>query len=172
MLSGLLLGAQAAGVVMDYVGTQQQIEMGRVGAKLEQASIGANLSMTRLQAEQASTAAMENLRQTIGSQIAIFAARGVRSGAGSAATITANTVGNASADERTRRMNLLAKEAELRAGGVLSGLHQLTSETQLGQALTKRIVSNLPASSIFDKFKSTSSGSRAGSDTSYGLTSV
>lgn len=169
----ILLAAQAAGMVADYYSTQQQIKMSRIGTQLEQAQIGSNLEMTRLQTEQSSLQAMEDLRSTLGSQIAIQAARGTRSGVGSAAAISSKTVSNSNADERTRRMNLLAKEAELRASSVLSGMHQLTSETQLGQSMTKRLFGNLPGSSSFDMGGSgTTAFSGSTATGSYGLTPV
>lgn len=146
----LLMAAQAAGMITDYIGTRQQIMWGRMGQKLEQASITANIAMTKLQAEQQSLAAMQDLRQTLASQNAIFAARGTRAGVGTTLAIANKSVGNFNADERMRRMNLLSREAELRASGALSGLHQLASESQLGQALGKRLFNQLPGSSIGD----------------------
>jgi hypothetical protein len=53
-----------------------------------------------------------------------------------------------SEDERVRRMNQLAKEADLRAGNVLSGLHALSSQTQLGQAMQQRFINLIPISSL------------------------
>src|SRR5690348_6584482 len=130
-----LLAMQAAGMVVDYFGTQRQIGMGRMGAQMEQEGIESNIQMTRLESEDASLNAMRQLRENLGSQAAIFAARGVRGNTGSALSLTTQSISNFNADERTRRMNLLGKEAQLRASKVLSGLHQLTSETQLGQSM-------------------------------------
>lgn len=144
MIPFLLLAAQAAGMIIDYQSTQNQIAMGRIGTQLEKAAIGANLQATRLQAADQSLQAMMNLRQTLGSQAAVLAARGTRGNAGSALMIGQESVSRYNADERARRMNLLAREAELRASNVLSGMHQLTSETQLGQALTKRFINMIP----------------------------
>lgn len=149
MLQFALLAMQAAGMVMDWQATQNQIKLGRIGAQVEQAGINANIQMTRAQAEDASLQAMRNLRQTIGSQIAIQAARGTRTDAGSAVMVNNENLTKFNEDERARRMNLLSREAELRAQGVLSGLHQLTSETELGQKLMQRNIQNFPASSIF-----------------------
>lgn len=143
MTEAFLLAMQAAGMIVDYIGQRGQIEMGRMGQKLEEAGIDANLSQTRLESADASLQAMKKLRQNLGSQAVLMAARG-NSMAGSGAIIGNESIGNFQSDERTRRMNLLNKEAGLRAGKVLSGLHQLTSETQLGQSLTKRFFDKLP----------------------------
>jgi hypothetical protein len=56
-------------------------------------------------------------------------------------------------DERVRRMNLLAKEANLRASNVLSGLHATASETQLGQAMTGRFLNLIPLSKTFSDIR-------------------
>lgn len=141
MTEAFLLAMQAAGMVVDYIGTRGQIEQGRMGAKLEQAGIEANLQLTRLQSADESVNAMKELRQNLGTQAVMFASRGTRGNPISAVT----SVGNFQADERTRRMNLLGKEANLRAGKILSGLHQLTSETQLGQSMTNRFLQNIPS---------------------------
>lgn len=155
----LLLAMQAAGMVVDYYGTQRQKEIGRMGQKVEQAGIETNIAMTRAEAEDASLRSMENLRQTIGSQAAIMAARGTQAGSGSALAVRNESVKAYQDDERTRRMNLLAKEATLRAGGVLSGLHQYASETRLGQAMTKRFMENIPMSSFIKPSATNTSGS-------------
>ena len=143
-----LLAMQAAGMVMDYYGNKKQIEMGRMGQKVEQAGIETNIQMTRLESENASLNAMKNLRQTLGSQAAIMAARGTSSGAGSAMAIRGESVNEFYSDERNRKTNLAYKEASLKAGIAMSKLHQWTSETQLGQAMRKRMFENLPISSL------------------------
>jgi len=162
----ILLAMQAAGMVTDWFGVQEQKRLGGLGAKVEQAAITSNIEMTRLQAEDASLQAMKQLRQNLGTQAAMNAARGTRGNAGSAVAFTQESLRNFGSDEQARRMNLLSKEAELRASGVLSGLHQLTSETQLGQQLTKGIFNNLPISALADKVFPSASSTGAGSNTS------
>lgn len=164
----ILLAMQAAGMVVDYMGKSQQIAMGRIGTQMEQASINANIELTRAQSAEASVANMKSLRQTMGAQAAYMAARGTRSNAGSAAVLSSESIGNFNSDERTRRMNLLSREAELRAGNVMSGMHQLSSETQLGQSLSKRFFEGLPISGAFDKAGNISSGLKS----VFGMTST
>jgi len=173
-----LLAMQAAGMVVDYIGNNEQIAMGRLGTKIQQAGIQANIDASRAQAADESVEAMKNLRQTIGSQIAIQAAKGTSSAQGSSATIRADSVNAFNNDERARRMNLLGREAGLRANMVLTGMHQLTSETQLGQAMTRRFFDNMGTTAYLagsdskktpGKVKPTGgSGSSAG----FGLTNV
>ena len=153
-----LLAFQAAGMVIDYRNTRSQQKLIHQGRQLEQASIETNLEAVRLESSQASLAEMKELRQNLGTQIAMQAARGNAPGAGSSITMQAAAVGAFNTDERTRRMNLLAKEANLRASKILSGLHSLQSETQLGQALTSRFIKSVPVSAAFDKFGETELG--------------
>jgi hypothetical protein len=140
-----LLAMQAAGMVVDYIGTKNQIEMGRLGTKLEQAGIDTNLEMTRL---------------------VMAAAKGSR---GNPMSLIAS-VSDFNADERTRRINLLGKESELRAAKILSGLHQLTSETQLGQAMTKRFFDKIPTNPAAYQGAGKAPGKASGK--SFGMTEI
>ena len=144
MLETVLLGMQAAGMVTDWYAVQQEKSMGSMGEGLTQAAITSNIETERLKAQDDSLMAMQRLRQTIGGQIAMQAARGNASGAGSALSIMEQSKSQFGQDEQARRMNLLAKENELRAAGILSGLHELKSETDLGRKLSQDFFKNAP----------------------------
>lgn len=154
MIQYILMGAQAAGMITDYVGVQQQKRMGRLGADLDRAVIDTNIETAAMQTEQDSVNSLRMLRQTIASQAAIFAARGVRAGAGSAAGITNDSISRQKADERIRRINLLTKQSELRAQSAMVGMHQLASESQLGRELGKRMFNTISSGAIGEAFKS------------------
>jgi hypothetical protein len=147
-LAGILLGMQAAGMIVDYTQTRRQQGLIKAGREIEQAQYEANLAALRAQTEQESLNSMQQLRQNIGTQIAVQAARGTSTAAGTAVSLRTASQQAYQQDERTRRMNLLAKEADLRAGNALSGLHATASETQLGQAMTGRFLNMIPLSSI------------------------
>ena len=127
----LLLAMQAAGMVVDYMGAKQQAEFSKMGLKLQQAGLEANLYQTRAETEDASLQAMKELRQNLGSQIAVNAARGTSSGAGSSLSLFNESIGNFNADERMRRMNQLGRENELKAGGTIASLNQKSDNTKL-----------------------------------------
>lgn len=129
--TAFLLSLQAGGMIFDYLGKNNQIEMMRMGQRIEEEGINAAIATTRLNAEQESVAALKELRQNLGSQMAMFAARGTRLGAGSAALAPLESIRNVAADEQIRKINLLGKEAQLRAGSVLSKLHQQTAENTI-----------------------------------------
>ncbi len=141
MLQFALLAMQAAGMVTDWYATQQEKAMGRMGESLTQAAINSSIATSRAQAEDQSLIAMQKLRQTIGSQIAIQTARGTQAGVGSSLSIMKSSETSFNEDERARRMNLLANENNLRASSVMSSLNQLKSETQLGQKLSSDVLS-------------------------------
>lgn len=152
---GFLLAWQAAGTAMQLFDYNQRKKLSRVGRDLEHEGVLANIELAKTQTAQESVESMQTLRQNLGSQMAVQAARGTASNVGSAFFISQKSIGEFNKDERTRRLNLLAREAELRAGDVLSGLHQLDTETQMGQSVTKSIMDSLPISQLtsFDKTK-------------------
>ncbi len=152
---GFLFSMQAAGLVMDFQNTKNQQQLIKMGRDLEKSAIETNLEAVRVESNQASLDSMVQLRKNLGTQMVNQAARGTQSGVGTALTLSNTAVANFNSDEKTRRMNLLTKEANLRAQNVLSGLHTLQSETQLGQAQTSRLINSLPVSSAYDKFSRT-----------------
>lgn len=144
----LLLAMQASGMIVDYLGTKNQQQMADMGAKLQQASIESNIEQTRLETEDASLQALKNLRQTMGTQLAIFAARGTSPGAGSALSLVNNSVGNFNADERMRRLNLLGRENALKGNGLISKLNQQSNNASLWQGFTQRSINRFPTSGV------------------------
>lgn len=145
-MSAFLLSMQAAGLVSSVFGARSQDKFIKLGRKLEQEQYSTNLESIRLQSAESSLDEMKQLRQNIGTQIATQAARGNRGGVSYSGINKSSE--NFNSDERSRRMNLLAKESELRANHVLSGLHSLQSETQLGQSLTSSFLNTLQTTSL------------------------
>jgi len=142
----LLLAMQASGMVVDWLGTRNQADLMKMGQKINQAGLEANLELTRVESADASLQAMKNLRKTIGSQAAVFAARGTRTGVGSALTMSNELIGNFSSDERMRRMNLLSRENALKAGGTISKLNQNGETTKLWNQFSARSINRFPSS--------------------------
>ena len=160
-MSIFLLSMQAAGLVFnmnDYKNNQEMISAGR---NLEKAALDTNLEALNYDYQQSSVAAMKQLRENIGTQIVTQAARGTDSGSGTALVLNQKSISNYNADEQTRRMNLLAKEANLRASDVLSGMHTLQSETELGRKTAKEFES-IPTSSAFNEFRRSKLGKEWG----------
>lgn len=149
-MTAFLLSMQAAGLVTSLFGAHQQDKFIKIGRKLEQEQFTTNLQALRLQSSEDSLAEMKQLRQNIGTQIATQAARGNRGGSSYSGIEKSSQAFNS--DERTRRMNLMAKESELRANHVLSGLHSLQSETQLGQSITSTFLNTLQTTSLLGPF--------------------
>ena len=148
-MSAFLLSMQAAGLVTSFFGAKSQNELIQLGKKLENAQFQTNMAAIKLQSVDASLAEIKLVRQNIGSQIAVNAARGNRGGSSVAGIAKTNQA--FAQDERTRRMNLLAKESELRAGNIISGLKTAQSETQLGQSLLKEMFNTIPVSSLLSQ---------------------
>lgn len=163
---GALLSFQAAGAIFDYRGNKYQSKLMRQGNQLENAAIDVNIQALRYESAEASYNEMHQLRQNLSAQIAANAARGGSESNPAFVFGMERSKGAFESDEKSRRMKLLAKESELRAGKILSGLHTLSSETQLGQSLTSRFVNQLPVSGIFDSFSKTDFAKKWG----FGLT--
>lgn len=142
----LLLAMQAAGMVVDYLGAKNQAEMMAMGMKVQQAGIETNIMQTRLQTADASLQAMQQLRQHLGTQLAINAARGTRSSAGSALSIFTGDIGNFNADEHIRKLNALGKENQLRAGAAMSRLQNSSDVSRLWQGFAGRTINRFPSS--------------------------
>ena len=139
---------QAAGMVADYYGMQNQIRMGKMGADLEQAGITANIALTQAQSEDAALQNMRNLRQALGSQAAVMAGRGSANAGGTSISLMNNSVGEFNSDERARKINLLMNTTQLRAQSVLSSLHESASEAQIKKEFFKRSMNMIPGSSL------------------------
>jgi hypothetical protein len=164
----LLLAMQAAGMITDYFGTKNQDQLMKMGMKVQQAGIEANLYQTRLEAQDASLQAMKELRQTMGSQIAVMAARGTSTAAGSAVSLLNQNIANFNSDEKIRRMNLLGRENQLKGQSTLSMLQYQGDSSKLWQSFAQR---------TFNKFPTSVSGwsggaSAAGSSQGFGMTSI
>lgn len=142
----LLLAMQAGGMIVDYLGAKNQADITNMGAKVEQAGIETNIAQTRLETADASLQAMKQLRQHLGTQLAIQAARGTNSGAGSAFSLFNESISNFNADERVRKLNSLGKENQLRAGSALSRLQNSSDVSKLWQGLASRTINKFPSS--------------------------
>lgn len=159
MTYALLLAMQAAGMVTDYLGVQRQQELGKYGAKLQQAAINSQIEQNRLSAEDQSLQQLRQLRQSLGTQMAVFAARGTAPGAGSAVLSTQNLVRNFNEDERMRRMNLLSRESQLKAGKSISQLTQMGENSKLWKGFAQRTINRFPTSpAAWDKLNNSSFG--------------
>lgn len=134
----LLLAMQAAGMITDYFGTRNQAELMNMGMKVQQAGLETNVAQNRLEAEEASLQSMKQLRQTLGTQIAIFGARGTATNAGSAASIVNESFSNFDSDERIRKLNTLGKETAIKGQGLVSRLQGNADVNNLWKGFASR----------------------------------
>jgi hypothetical protein len=139
-----LLALQASGMVMDWFGKSEQIRLGRMGEQVEQAGINANIATSRLQTEEDTLASMKKLRQNLGTQAVMMAARGV--GGPMGAVLSNESVGNFNADSRIRRLNQMGNEASLRAQKLMSNLHEKTFENNTWNEFRNNTINRIPTS--------------------------
>lgn len=138
MTTGFLISLQAAGALTSWSDSRKRVKLMREGNSVDNAATQRNIEAVGLQAAQDSYIEMQQLNQNLSAQLATQAARGT-GGGGSASSFGSESVRSASRDEAKRRMNLLAKQTDLRAGQALSGLELLNSETKLGQIQSKSL---------------------------------
>lgn len=169
----LLLSMQAAGMVVDWLGTKNQAKLMELGGNLQQMGIESSINQTKLEAEDASLAAMKNLRQTMGTQIAAFAARGQKTGVGSALSFMEGSLNNFNSDERMRRMNLLSRVTALRGESALARLQQMGESSKLWQGFASRTFNRFTTLGMQQFGGAAGSAGSAGASSSqgFGLTS-
>ncbi len=105
--SYLLMGAEAAGFGMSLWGTSQANRMIGMGANLDKQALDLRMQQNTLASTEAAIANQERLRETIGLQAVMFAARGQRGGAGTAAALQNKSLIDFGREERARQLNLL-----------------------------------------------------------------
>lgn len=149
-ITAFLYAMQASGLVVSAYSANNQQKLIKMGRQLEQNQFETNLEAIRLEAADQSLNELKSLRQNVSSQIVMDAARGNRAGPSAwGATEARSSFEN---DERKRRLNLLGKENQLRAGNIMAGFDILRSETQLGQNLTKDVMNTIPTTSLLNDF--------------------
>lgn len=141
---GFMLALQASGMVVDWLGKNEQVRLGKMGNQVEQAGINSNIQTARLQAEDESLQSMKALRMNLGTQAAMLAAKGVGGASGASIYGTNESIGNFNADERMRRINQKSNEAALRAGSLISNLHQKTFESKTWGQFRQNVINNIP----------------------------
>jgi len=128
-----MMAFQASGAVINYYQNVESKRMIEIGRRLEQSAFETNLEAIRLQAAEGSLESMQKLRQTIGSQIAVQAARGTRTGVGSSLAVQQASFQGFSEDERIRKLNLLMKETSLRSGHTMSELSAIQKKSEINK---------------------------------------
>jgi len=140
-ITAFLLSMQAAGAITSIWSANSAQKTIQQGRQLEKAAIDMNLEAANYEYQEASLASMQELRQNLANQAVMQAARGNRAGTEGTVGAVQKSISSQGADQQARRMNLLAREAELRAADVMSGMHTLKSETELGRKLATDIIS-------------------------------
>ncbi len=165
-----LLAMQASGMVVDWLGKNEQVRLGKLGNQVEQAGIASNIQMSRLETEEASLASMKQLRMNLGTQAAVMASRGISGASGANIFGTAESVGNYNADQRIRKINQISNETNMKANGILSNLHQKTFENKTWNEFRTNTINKIPtSSSAWGKIRD---GFSAKSNYGFGLSKV
>jgi hypothetical protein len=141
-----LLAMQAAGMVVDYLGTAHSINIARKGYELQQQAIEKSIQLSRLQTEDESLQSLISLRKNLGSQAVMLAARGVSGSSGIGAIAMTESVSNFNMDEKMRRINQEVTESKLRSNKEASKLQFQSFKGNRWSAFATRTANRFPTS--------------------------
>ena len=142
--AAFLLALQAGGMVVDFLGKQKQVGASKQAAALEQQQIDQQIQLSRVQYEEESLASLRELRQNLGTQMAVAAARGGSSGTNVLAM--QESISAQGSDARIRKINQLSQEAALKTNKRLSELHQKTTENNIWNEFKSNTFNKIPTS--------------------------
>jgi hypothetical protein len=146
--TGVLLGMMAGGNILSFEQTRQQQKMAQYGQMVSDAQFKASLEGIRAQAAQDSLAEVKQLRETLGTQIAMQAAMGTATGAGSAASMLMGSLSAEAQDKRMRRLNQMIAEGNLSGQHRLQTLQNLQTQQQLMSGFTQNMFNQLSPQNI------------------------
>lgn len=140
--AAFLLALQAGGMVVDFMGKQKQVNQSKHALALEKQQINENIQLSRLQYENESLASLRELRQNLGTQMAMSAARG-----GGANVIgMQESISAQGSDERIRKINMLAQETAYKTQKKMAELHQKTTENNIWNEFKNSLFQAIPTS--------------------------
>ncbi len=149
--SYLLMGAQAAGFGINLWGTSQANRMIGMGANLDKQALDLRMEQNTLASTEAAIANQERLRETIGLQAAMFAARGQRGGAGTAAAIQNKSLIDFGREERSRQMNLMFAQSNIKGQKAAIGMQAAGQKAQGWGGLLNTSLSSLNFNSLLNQ---------------------
>lgn len=134
--NSVLNGAQAAGIGLQIYSNYSANKMDRLGTNLDIGQNNIRLQQEQLQSTQMALQATKNLRANLASQAAIAAARGQRSGVGSALAAQNTSQANYNQDINTLSFNQQMKAYDTRFSNDVArmGLQGRKSERSLSLA--------------------------------------
>ena len=126
----LLMGAQAAGYATSIWGTTQANKMLGIGAQLDKEALDLRMQQNTLASTEQAIANQERLREAVGLQAAIFAARGQQGGTGTAGALQTKTLTEFGREERARQLNLLFSNNNIKGQKAAIGMQVAGQKAQ------------------------------------------
>ncbi len=147
----LLMGAQAAGFGINLWGTSQANRMIGMGANLDRQALDLRMQQNTLASTEQAIANQEQLREAIGLQAVMFAARGQRGGVGSAAAIQNKSLIDFGKEERSRQMNLMFAQSNIKAQKATIGMQAAGQKAQGWGGLLNTSLNSLNFNSLLNQ---------------------
>ena len=147
----LLMGAQAGGNLADIYTSSKQIGMLKRAADMDAQQLDLRMQQERLASAEQSLFQLDQLAETLASQRAIMAARGVLPGVGSALAIEQKSIQAFNRDEQARALSIGFMQAQVESQKVAGKLSAAGQAAGIGAGLMSRMASQIPVSEFGSK---------------------
>lgn len=143
-----MMGAQAAGLVVDIWAQNTSLNIAAQAQKLEDAQMDLRLAQDRVASNEQASFHIEQLAETLATQRAMMAVRGGLPGAGSSGTIAAKSVANFNRDERARKLSLEFGEQNTKAQQAIGRIALAGKRAKVGADIFNKAFQQIPFSEI------------------------
>jgi|GEM_PF-5035214 len=163
------LAMMAAGAVTQGVSANSSKKYRKLGMQLDDAALASNLELLNAASEAESVAAIDSLRESLGTQTAIMAARGMATDSSQAVAISQKSNQKFAQDERFRTLNTMSKAIDLKSGNVKSYIDMMAKNRKDVTDIGVNALKNIPVSSLESYFKNPGKTTGAQSNGSFGM---
>lgn len=142
-VSAILIGVQAAGMIVDIFGKEQAYQSAKEASRIETQQLNTRMQQEQLVFQEQSVADLRSLESTLASQRALMAARGVLPGVGSALSVEQKSIQAFKKDTQARELSndFLKQQREMQKRMAAVEMRGLKSKKTMGQV--KSIFDNI-----------------------------
>ena len=148
MFSLLLMGAQAAGSITSAWGAKNEYKQYKRATELENSQLDLRIQQERISSNEMSIDNLEQLKETLATQRAFMAVRGITPGVGTGLAMANKSIRNFNRDEQARELSLNIGVQQIKAQKSVNKLSLLGKRQQLGTNLAIGAFNNMNFSSM------------------------
>lgn len=150
--TGLLLGAQVAGIGANLFAARQQNRLTEMGIEADRGNLATQMQQEELAFTEANIASVQNLREVMATQRAIMGARGQNPGAGSALAVANKSIRAHEADKAARDLSKSFRQKQFQNANSLFDIKKAGARSKFGASLLNTGISNLNLNSLIGGF--------------------